>query len=62
LRAKFEAEQADLATGIEEERARIARLRDDQQSIAESRQADTDNNGSERRNERHVDKRRSRKR
>jgi circadian clock protein KaiC len=62
LRAKFEAEQADLATGIEEERARIARLRDDQQSIADSRQADTDNNGSERRNERHVDKRRSRKR
>jgi circadian clock protein KaiC len=62
LRAKFEAEQADLATGIEEERARIARLRDDQQSIAESRQADTDNNGSERRNGRHVDKRRSRKR
>jgi circadian clock protein KaiC len=62
LRAKFEAEQADLATGIEEERARIARLRDDQQSIAESRQADTDNNGSERRNQRHVDKRRSRKR
>jgi circadian clock protein KaiC len=62
LRAKFEAEQADLATGIEEERARIARLRDDQQSIAESRQADTDNNGSERRNERHVDKRRSRTR
>jgi circadian clock protein KaiC len=48
LRAKFEAQQADLATGIEEERARIARLRDDQQSIAESRQADTDNNGSER--------------
>jgi circadian clock protein KaiC len=62
LRAKFEAQQADLATGIEEERARIARLRDDQQSIAESRQADTDNNGSERRDERHVDKRRSRKR
>jgi len=62
LRAKFEAEQADLATGIEEERARIARLRDDQQSIAESRQADTDSNGFERRDERHVDKWRSRKR
>jgi len=62
LRAKFEAEQADLAADIEQERARIARLRADQQSIAESRQADSDNNGSERRDERHVDNRRSRKR
>ena len=62
LRAKFEAQQADLAAGLEEERERIARLRDDQQSIAESRQADTDSNGFERRDERHVDKWRSRKR
>jgi len=62
VRAKFEAQQADLAAGLEEERERIARLRDDQQSIAESRQADTDSNGFERRDERHVDKWRSRKR
>src|SRR5262247_981082 len=41
LRGKFEAEQADLAIGIDENRTRAARLRDDREDIAESRSADT---------------------
>ena len=46
LRAKYEAEEADLATGIDEDRTRVNRLRDDRRDIAAIRRADTSNDGS----------------
>ncbi len=40
LRRKFEAEQAELTTGIAEHRARIGRLNQERRDMAKSRQAD----------------------
>jgi circadian clock protein KaiC len=54
LRAKFEAEQIDLETGIDEDRTRATRLRDDRQNIAESRRADPGDDKAKRRGEREA--------
>jgi len=43
LRAKFETEQADLASGITQHRARVARLKEDKRDVARSRRADAAN-------------------
>ena len=43
LQARFETEQADLASGISQHRARVERLKDDQREIAQSRRADAPN-------------------
>ena len=43
LQARFETEQADLASGISQHRARAERLKDDQREIAQSRRADAPN-------------------
>ena len=61
LRARFEADQADLATGIDEQRSGATRLRDDRRAIAERRRADAAQSGNGRRqgDESDVDDRRS---
>jgi len=43
LQARFETEQVDLASTISQHRARVARLRDDQREMAQSRRADAPN-------------------
>jgi circadian clock protein KaiC len=43
LQARFETEQADLASGISQHRARVERLKHDQREMAQSRRADPPN-------------------
>jgi circadian clock protein KaiC len=43
LQARFETEQVDLASTISQHRARVARLKDDQREMAQSRRADAPN-------------------
>ncbi|HKQ64413.1 MAG TPA: circadian clock protein KaiC [Methylomirabilota bacterium] len=43
LQARFETEQADLLSGISQNQARVARVRDDRRTIARSRRADAAN-------------------